>query len=215
MLGVLDELGIDRADIVGHGWGAWLALRLALDHPDRVDRVVALSMVHPWPMQRHLIPSVWRWWVTALFEVPGVGEWMLRTRPRVTRWLLARDSAAPTVWTDELLDSYASVAAQPPRAAAGRRLHTQLVLRDIPRLLLARDRHRVLTSPVLIVVGDSDALLPATVMTVPASRRNSLTVRVIEGGHFLVDTNPLVVLDAITGHLTRAHRAPYSGTTTP
>jgi pimeloyl-ACP methyl ester carboxylesterase len=40
---VLDRLGIDRAIVVGHSWGGTLALRLALDHPQRVCGLVLLA----------------------------------------------------------------------------------------------------------------------------------------------------------------------------
>jgi 2-hydroxy-6-oxonona-2,4-dienedioate hydrolase/4,5:9,10-diseco-3-hydroxy-5,9,17-trioxoandrosta-1(10),2-diene-4-oate hydrolase len=40
---VLDGLGLDRVDVVGHSIGAVFALRLALRHPERVGRVVLLG----------------------------------------------------------------------------------------------------------------------------------------------------------------------------
>lgn len=40
---VLDELRVERADVVGISLGGQTALRLALDHPDRVRRVVAAN----------------------------------------------------------------------------------------------------------------------------------------------------------------------------
>ena len=201
IIAVLDTLGIDRADVVGHDWGAWLGFRLGLERPDRVRRLVAISMVHPWVLQRHLIPNVWRWWVTALFEIPGVGEWMLRARPQVTGWLLAWDAVDCAVWTPRLRQIYASRAAEPARAAAGRRLHTQLILRDIPRLLLGRDRRRTLEAPTLIIGGESDALLPQDVLTVPIRFADRITLRTIRGGHYLVDENPLEVLTLVEDHL--------------
>lgn len=37
--------GLDRMALLGHSWGAQLALRYALDHPDRVSRLVYVSGV--------------------------------------------------------------------------------------------------------------------------------------------------------------------------
>ena len=47
VLGMLDELGADRADVVGHDWGAAVAWQLAGRHPDRVRTLTAVSVPHP------------------------------------------------------------------------------------------------------------------------------------------------------------------------
>lgn len=44
---VLDGLGWDRVTVVGHDWGAVVAWALAARHPDRVGRLVAVSVPHP------------------------------------------------------------------------------------------------------------------------------------------------------------------------
>lgn len=41
--GLLDELGVDRAHLVGNSYGGAAALRLALDRPDKVDRLVLMG----------------------------------------------------------------------------------------------------------------------------------------------------------------------------
>ncbi|MCY1283847.1 2-hydroxymuconate semialdehyde hydrolase [compost metagenome] len=44
-LGVLDALGIERADLVGNSFGGGLALALAIAHPERVRRLVLMGSV--------------------------------------------------------------------------------------------------------------------------------------------------------------------------
>ncbi|MFG2124402.1 alpha/beta hydrolase [Streptomyces sp. NPDC048710] len=41
--GVLDRLGLDKAHLVGNSYGGACALRIALDTPDRVDRMVLMG----------------------------------------------------------------------------------------------------------------------------------------------------------------------------
>ncbi len=41
---VMDALGIERASLMGTSLGSWVAARFALDHPERVDRLVLMSV---------------------------------------------------------------------------------------------------------------------------------------------------------------------------
>lgn len=43
MLAVLDHFGMTRASLVGMSLGAWVAARLALDAPERVEKVILMS----------------------------------------------------------------------------------------------------------------------------------------------------------------------------
>jgi pimeloyl-ACP methyl ester carboxylesterase len=189
-LDLLDALDLPGpVDVVGHDWGAWLAFRVALDAPGRVRRLVAVSELHPWPLQRRLVPRLWRMWVTALFEIPGLGS-VVQRRRGVVRWFLSRDARDRAVWTDELVDVYASVAARPAVAHAGRRLHSAFVLHDIARMVLRRDGRARYDVPTLMVAGDRDAYIPPALVTPPRSRAGVVRVRTVPGGHFLLDENP-------------------------
>src|SRR5262245_17795306 len=43
---VMDELGLEQADVVGLSLGGWLAAELALRHPQRVKRLVLVDAGH-------------------------------------------------------------------------------------------------------------------------------------------------------------------------
>ena len=47
VVAVLDAVGVERAHVVGHDWGAALAWAFGSLLPDRVDHLVALSVGHP------------------------------------------------------------------------------------------------------------------------------------------------------------------------
>ncbi|MBY0612703.1 MAG: alpha/beta hydrolase [Beijerinckiaceae bacterium] len=50
VIGLIERLGIGRAVVLGHSWGGALALRLALDHRQKVAALILVSPVtHPWP----------------------------------------------------------------------------------------------------------------------------------------------------------------------
>jgi pimeloyl-ACP methyl ester carboxylesterase len=77
VVGVLDALGIDAADIVAHDWGAAVAWLTATVHPNRVRRLVVLSVPHP------LAPYTLRQremaWYMLFFQFEGIAEaWLQR-----------------------------------------------------------------------------------------------------------------------------------------
>jgi pimeloyl-ACP methyl ester carboxylesterase len=73
-LGVLDDLGITRAHVVGHDWGASLAWALAAHYPQRVARLAALSVGHPAAFAAAGIAQREKSWYMLLFQFPGTAE---------------------------------------------------------------------------------------------------------------------------------------------
>jgi pimeloyl-ACP methyl ester carboxylesterase len=74
---ILDALGIERAHVVGHDFGAVVAWVLAALHPDRVDRLVVMSVGHPATAQRRTIEQREKAWYTLLFQFEDVAERLL------------------------------------------------------------------------------------------------------------------------------------------
>jgi pimeloyl-ACP methyl ester carboxylesterase len=72
--GILDALEIDRAHVVGHDWGAVVAWVFASFFPQRVDRLVAVSVGHPGGYADPSVEDLARSWYMWLFQFPGVAE---------------------------------------------------------------------------------------------------------------------------------------------
>lgn len=51
---VINHEGAERATIIGHDWGGFVAWHLAMDMPELVERLVVLNMPHPWAISREL-----------------------------------------------------------------------------------------------------------------------------------------------------------------
>lgn len=74
VLGLLDQLGIERASVVGHDWGAALAWVLATLAPERVESLVALSVGHPGSFSGAGLAQREKSWYMLLFQFDGVAE---------------------------------------------------------------------------------------------------------------------------------------------
>jgi 3-oxoadipate enol-lactonase len=68
VLGLLDERGLEKVDWVGHSAGAFLALRLALDHPERTRSLTLVSGAAY--LDNHARSVLERWWSTYRAEGP-------------------------------------------------------------------------------------------------------------------------------------------------
>jgi pimeloyl-ACP methyl ester carboxylesterase len=71
---VLDAEGIPRAHVVGHDWGAALSWAIASLVPDRVDRLVALSVGHPSSFRGDGFEQIEKSWYMLLFQFPDIAE---------------------------------------------------------------------------------------------------------------------------------------------
>ena len=88
MTGVLDHLGIERAHVVGHDWGAALAWALAAFAPECVDHLCALSVGHVRSFREAGFAQREKSWYMLLFQFEGVAE----------QWLSADDFANFREW---------------------------------------------------------------------------------------------------------------------
>ncbi len=74
VLAMLDELGIERAHVVGHDWGAALSWVLGTLRPERVDHLAVLAVGHPRAFADAGLRQLERSWYTLLFQFEGIAE---------------------------------------------------------------------------------------------------------------------------------------------
>jgi len=81
-----DHLGLETVRLAVHAWGG-LALVWAMEHPDRIERLVVIDAVA-------LVPG-YRWhWIARLWRRRGVGELFMPMSTRAGYTLLSRQSNA-------------------------------------------------------------------------------------------------------------------------
>ena len=76
---LLDALALPRAHVVGLSWGGSVAQRVAIHHPDRVDRLVLVAAVDAGGRLLLGRPDLWT------LRLAGVAPWL--ARPVVARFL--------------------------------------------------------------------------------------------------------------------------------
>lgn len=74
---ILDALGVERAHVVGHDWGAAVAWLFATLHPQRVDHLVVISVGHP-AANAPTLERLEKAWYQLLFQFEGVAEELMR-----------------------------------------------------------------------------------------------------------------------------------------
>ena len=97
--GLLDALAVPRCHVVCHDWGAALGWGLAMFMPDRVDRLVALSVGHFGAFFATDIEQREKSWYMLFFQYEGIAEqalqendWKLfrewtRQHPELATWI--------------------------------------------------------------------------------------------------------------------------------
>ncbi|MEM6109125.1 alpha/beta fold hydrolase [Mycobacterium sp. 050272] len=181
--GMLDELGIKRAHLVGNSYGGSCALRLALDTPDRVDKLVLMGPGGVGTTRG--LPSEGLRSLLAYYGGDGPSRQKLRTFIR--SYLVYDADAVP----DALIESRYQASID-PEVVANPPLQRPSGLRTLWRMDFTRDRRLgSLSTPTLIVWGRDDK------------------VNKPSGAAMLADRMPNadVLLTARTGHWVQWERA--------
>jgi len=76
--GILDALRIERAHVVGHDWSAGVAWLLAALVPERVDRLVAISVGAPATGAKPSLEELQKGWYRLLFLFEGTAEELIQ-----------------------------------------------------------------------------------------------------------------------------------------
>jgi pimeloyl-ACP methyl ester carboxylesterase len=144
LLGLLDELKIERATLVGHDTGGGVALIAAIEHPQRVDRLVLANAVayDSWPIEDMIQLGNPEWRnkdpaEVAEFVVSGLPDGIHRKERLTTEF--REGIVAP--YSDE--EGKISLIRN---ASALNTNHTTALI----------DRHREITAPTLVIWGVHD-----------------------------------------------------------
>ena len=115
-LGLIDALGYDRVNLVGHDWGAAVSWMLAYQHPDRLQRLGILNVPHPLVMRRFLLrdfEQIRRSWYMFFFQLPWLPEMGMRAENWRGAVRALRGSGLLHTFTNEDVEKYKEAWSQP------------------------------------------------------------------------------------------------------
>jgi pimeloyl-ACP methyl ester carboxylesterase len=147
LLAVLDALEIDQATWVGHDWGGWGGFLAALRAPERLNRMLAVCIPHPWtrpsPRLLALLLSY-----QGPVSLPFLGS---RVAPSVVRAILRTGrgkeplSAVDTALFAEHIPAAVTVA-----------MYRTNLIREMPAIARGRYADSILQVPTTLLLGARD-----------------------------------------------------------
>lgn len=147
----MDRLGIGRATVIGSSYGGAVAATLALDYPERVERLVLVSSVSNDKPKEHPL--------LRLASIPGIGE--IITPFLVDSRVFARFRMHSTLAKPNhhlITEGRVSSVLRPLTAADAH--HSVLATsRNWHATRIERDAHQ-LRQPTLIIWGEQDSVVP-------------------------------------------------------
>ena len=201
VVGIIDHFGRDRADIVGHDWGAAVAWWLALTHPHRVRRLVVANVPHPSVFAREVRSNrrqtLKSWYIFAIQApaIPEVVAFGRRARPRFARFIAG--TATPGAFSPRYLRQLQDAWAQ-PGAARGMLNWYRASVRRRPGRLTDKRIH----VPTLIIWGRRDVALSDTMAQPSADLCDDVRVEFLdEATHWVLHDEPERTGDLIVGFL--------------
>jgi pimeloyl-ACP methyl ester carboxylesterase len=192
---LLDALGIPRAHVIGHDWGAWTALLLGMGHAERVQTLLALSIVHPWQPTSLAARNAWRMAYQVPLATPFLGEQLVRREGFIRRVIKSgwRDRS---VWDDAAARSFEETLRTPEGARTSTRMYRSFLLSDFPQgFVRGGFKGSRLEMPSRLLIGEHDPLGAHLVQGFERRGPDAAWEIVPGAGHFLPEERPQIVAE--------------------
>ncbi|MGG5257759.1 alpha/beta fold hydrolase [Phycicoccus avicenniae] len=204
VLEVMAALGHDRFAVVGHDRGARVGHRLALDHPEAVERLAVLDIVPTLHMVEHtdaaFATGYYHWFFLA--QPDGLPERLIGTDPewflreKLRRWSApghAPDEEAVAEYVRCFTPGTVHASCEDYRAALGI---------DLEHDRASRAAGERVAAPLLALWGERGFVARTyDVLDVWRGYADDVAGHAVPGGHFCAEEAPAEVLEALDGWL--------------
>lgn len=208
---LMTELGHTTFSVVGHDRGGRVAYRMALDFPDRVDRVAVLDVVPAVETFRRsdarMLLEFWPWSLMAQSEL--LSESMISANPGIiVQHALTHWGSDPRSFSPELRRAYTSALAEPRSARAVCEEFRAAFSIDVSHDEQDRLIGRKIECPMLALWSEGGALETGFSeqggpLAIWAGWANDVEGRPVSGGHFFPEANATDTLRALEEFLKR------------
>ena len=200
---LLQALGVERFAVVGHDRGARVGYRIALDHPDRVQRLVVLNVIPTIDQFARMAdgPSLgyWPWFLLA--QPAPFPEQLLTAAPeRFLRFIFDSWPEDPAAIDDEAFAVYLD-ALNPATAAAICGDYRASFWLDQEHEHADRQAGRRIECPTLILTGAAETQL-ADAHAIWRHWAGDIRAAIVPGGHFIPEEAPDALAAALDSFLT-------------
>lgn len=193
VLALLDEAGVEKAHVVGHDWGGYVAWAMACVYPERLLSVTSVSTPHPAALKRAALRSTQglRSWYMGLFQLPYISDRLVA--PGTPLWRALIRGLPPGQ-----AERYAARMADPVARNAALNWY-----RVLPRELASPSvRWSRVKVPTLYVWGERDpALGRAAAEATGDFVSGDYRFEPVPAGHWVPETRPVLLGTMLAEHL--------------
>ncbi len=192
VIGLLDELGAAKAHIVGHSMGGFIAQALAIDYPERVDRLVLSATNFGGPHHIPITPPA----MAVLTDVSGDPIERLRRGIAISTAPGFAESNA------EFVESWLQYRVAHPIDPAGYQAQLAIGLGLLSEAASFEHKLGRVTAPTLLLFGEHDVVVPPGNAELLAAKLPHARVEILpNAGHVFPFETPEAANRAITRFL--------------
>jgi pimeloyl-ACP methyl ester carboxylesterase len=187
LIGVLDAIGVERVTWVGHDWGGWAGFLAAARAPERLERLLALCIPHPWvrPDPRQLALLGYQLPVS----MPLLGR---RIAAPLSRAILQSGRSG-----ERLADADLEIFAGQIPGRVSSALYRTFLTRELGSALRSRDQRLAVETTVL--VGERDVVTSGVAAGRVEGQPQVTVERVAGVAHWLPEQRPELVAERVRG----------------
>lgn len=192
VIGLLDALGERKAHIVGHSMGGFIAQAIAVDYPERVDRLVLSATNFGGPHHVPITPPA----MAVLTDVSG------EPLERLRRGIVISTAPGFAERSAEVVESWVQHRAAHPIDPTGYQAQLAIGLGLLSEAASFEHKLGRVTAPTLILFGEHDAVVPPANAELLASKLPNARVEILpNAGHFFPFETPQAANRVITDFL--------------